>query len=148
MLDFLVFRSYFSTDSAPSVRATLISAGRQSPCANSSCYSHSGQGFALSFGEEQPVQEMMNKPLIYLFLICLLTFPSAFAQPQAPVDWGEARWFDIGNYYYFLHPAILCGDTLNFTGGLPDDDSASFHRPAVITSHDNGESFGNWYILV
>ncbi|MFZ5433619.1 MAG: T9SS type A sorting domain-containing protein, partial [Calditrichota bacterium] len=82
----------------------------------------------------------------YYWIALLAVAGVVWGQPEAPVEWGEARWFEVGNYYNYSNPAILWGDTLVFARMLADD-STTYYRPAVIYSHDNGQTFSSWQVL-
>jgi hypothetical protein len=77
---------------------------------------------------------MKAKQFIWLIAVMAVC---AFAQPQAPISWGEARWME---FYNAPHPTninnlIPLGDTLIFAGRI---DTSTGAYPAAAYSHDNG----------
>ncbi|MFZ5434010.1 MAG: T9SS type A sorting domain-containing protein [Calditrichota bacterium] len=81
-------------------------------------------------------------------LIALLALAGVvWGQTPAPVEWGDVRWFGIGNVPRTFHPALLMGDTLVLAGAVPDQSTPPLYCPAVVYSHDNGNSFSTWQCL-
>jgi len=80
----------------------------------------------------------------FLVVLMVLSFGvAAHAQPQAPIEWGEARWLGIGTGGDIgLSPIALMGDTIVFLGEhvvLPDSDYFG-----TVYSYDNGLTHSGW----
>jgi hypothetical protein len=79
----------------------------------------------------------------------LLLFPLAgFAQSQAPVVWGEARWMGIGCSWNWGALLEVMGDTLTAVDYFIDTTQAG--QPYYVTSnssHDNGTTWETWQRL-
>ena len=78
----------------------------------------------------------------FVILALLLTTSFCFAQPQAPIEWGEARFFGIG-HGESARGILLMGDTIVCVAD-------SFNQgwiPITCYSHDNGLTFSPWLSL-
>gem|GEM_PF-3904861 len=79
--------------------------------------------------------------------VCSLAGVGVFAQPQAPVVWGEARWLGVGNTPIIGYPACLMGDSLALAGAVANQETPPRYCAGVISSFNNGSNFGSWHCL-
>jgi hypothetical protein len=85
------------------------------------------------------------KTLTIWAIFSLLLVGLALAQPQAPITWGEARWFGIGCNEAGIQHLSGTGDTIVVIDQrrdttLPNDP----YYPVITVSSDNGEHWRDW----
>jgi hypothetical protein len=87
------------------------------------------------------------KTLTIWAILSLLVVGLASAQPQAPITWGEARWFGIGCHSSRQSLASM-GDTLLVADYSRDSTRPNYPRYAIVTtSLDNGLTWSPWHRL-
>jgi hypothetical protein len=85
--------------------------------------------------------------LTYILVVLSFLSGPALAQPQAPIAWGEARWFGIG-YHSSGQTLASMGDTLLVSDYARDSTLPNDPRYSIVTvSHDDGMTWIPWHRL-
>jgi len=72
---------------------------------------------------------------------------SAWAQPQAPIEWGQPRVIMYASEEYLSFDISARGDTIVAIGSIEEQGNNYRDYPVARISADNGQTWGAWHLL-